>query len=116
MKYTFFNQKIENGVNDLLAWFGINLKVSFQDTGVYYNSKHVLQFGKKSHIQLTLKFTTCISTWSLLLSYIDDTLIDMLIEQYVTKSSMIRHLPHHHGIFSKDFQCHPKVDLGLMLC
>ena len=112
MKYTFFNQKIENGVNDLLAWFGINLKISFQGTGVYYNSKHVLQFGKKYHIQLTLKFTTCISTWSLLLSYIDD----MLIEQYVTKNSMIRHLLHHHGIFSKDFQCHPKVDLGVMLC
>ena len=31
MTYTFFNQKIDNGVNDGLSWFGINLMVNFQD-------------------------------------------------------------------------------------
>ena len=32
MKYTFFNnQKVDNGVNEVLSWFGINLIVSFHD-------------------------------------------------------------------------------------
>ena len=31
MTYTFFNQKFDNGVNEGLSWFGINLIVSFQD-------------------------------------------------------------------------------------
>ena len=30
MTYTFFNQKFDNGVNEGLGWFGINLMVSFQ--------------------------------------------------------------------------------------
>ena len=60
MTYTFFNQMFDNGVNEVLSWFGINL--SFQ----VLTLKHVLQIGKKSLIQRTLKFT--ISTWRLLLS------------------------------------------------
>ena len=31
MTYTFFNQKFDNGVNEWLSWFHINLIVSFQD-------------------------------------------------------------------------------------
>ena len=31
MTYTFFNQKFDNGTNEGLRWFGINLMVSFQD-------------------------------------------------------------------------------------
>ena len=31
MTYTFFNQKFDNGVNEGLSWFGINLIVSFRD-------------------------------------------------------------------------------------
>ena len=32
MTYSFFfNQKVDNGVNEGLGWFGINLMVSFQD-------------------------------------------------------------------------------------
>ena len=31
MTYTFFNQKIDNGMNEVLSWFGINGMVSFQD-------------------------------------------------------------------------------------
>ena len=31
MTYTFFNSKIDSGVNEGLSWFGINLMVSFQD-------------------------------------------------------------------------------------
>ena len=31
MTYTFFNQMLDNCVNKLLSWFGINLMVSFQD-------------------------------------------------------------------------------------
>ena len=31
MTYTFFNSKIDSGVNEGLSWFGINLVVSFQD-------------------------------------------------------------------------------------
>ena len=31
MRYTFFNQKFDNGMNKGLRWFGINLMVSFQD-------------------------------------------------------------------------------------
>ena len=31
MTYTFFNQKFDNAVNELLRWFGIYLIVSFQD-------------------------------------------------------------------------------------
>ena len=30
MTYTFFNQKFDNGVNEGLGWFGINLMVNFQ--------------------------------------------------------------------------------------
>ena len=29
--YTFFNQRFDNGVNEGLSWFGINLIVSFED-------------------------------------------------------------------------------------
>ena len=31
MTYTFFNQKLDNGVNELLSWFGINLLVRYQN-------------------------------------------------------------------------------------
>ena len=31
MTFTFFNRKFDNGVNEGLSWFGINLMVSFQD-------------------------------------------------------------------------------------
>ena len=31
MTDTFFNQKFDNVVNEVLSWFGINLMVSFQD-------------------------------------------------------------------------------------
>ena len=31
MTYTYFNQKFDDGVNEVLSWFGINLMVSFQD-------------------------------------------------------------------------------------
>ena len=31
MTYTFFNQKSDNCVNEVLSWFGINLMISFQD-------------------------------------------------------------------------------------
>ena len=31
MTYTFFGQKFNNGVNEGLRWFGINLMVSLQD-------------------------------------------------------------------------------------
>ena len=31
MTFTFFNSKIDSGVNEGLSWFGINLMVSFQD-------------------------------------------------------------------------------------
>ena len=31
MTNTFFNQKFDNGVNEVLSWFGINLIVSFPD-------------------------------------------------------------------------------------
>ena len=31
MTYTFFNQKVDYDVNEVLSWFGINLMVSFQD-------------------------------------------------------------------------------------
>ena len=31
MTYTFFNQKFDNGVNEVLGWFGNNLMVSYQD-------------------------------------------------------------------------------------
>ena len=31
MTYAFFNQKFDNGINEGLSWFGINLMVSFQD-------------------------------------------------------------------------------------
>ena len=67
MTYTFFNQKFANCVNEVLSWFGINLMASFQNI-----TETCIAIWQKSHIQLTFKFT--ISTWSLLLSYIDDTL------------------------------------------
>ena len=35
----FSTKKFDNGLNEVLSWFGINLKVS-------YYTKHVLQFGK----------------------------------------------------------------------
>ena len=63
----FFNQKFDNVENEGLSWFGIDIIVSFQDI-----TQNVLQFGKKTHTQLTLKFAN--STWSVLLIYIDDTL------------------------------------------
>ena len=50
---TFFNQKFDNGVNEVLRWFGINLMVSFQNIRLH---------------------KTCFTIWSLLLSYIDDML------------------------------------------
>ena len=31
MTYTFFNQKLHNGENEVLSWFGLNLMVSFKD-------------------------------------------------------------------------------------
>ena len=31
MTYTFFNQKFDNGMNEVLSWFGIIWMVSFQD-------------------------------------------------------------------------------------
>ena len=31
MTYAFFNPKFDNGVNEMLRWFGINLMLSFQD-------------------------------------------------------------------------------------
>ena len=31
MEYTFFNQKLDNGLNEGLSWFGINLTISFQN-------------------------------------------------------------------------------------
>ena len=31
MKYTFFYQKFDSGVNKVLGWFGINFRVSFKD-------------------------------------------------------------------------------------
>ena len=31
MTYAFFNQRFDNGVNEVLSWFGINLMVDFQD-------------------------------------------------------------------------------------
>ena len=31
MTYTFFNQKLDSGVNQLLSWFGINLMVRYQN-------------------------------------------------------------------------------------
>ena len=67
MTYTIFNQKFDNAMNEGLSWFGINLVVSFQD--ITHNMFCNLA---KTHIQLTLKFAN--STWSLLFSYIDDTL------------------------------------------
>ena len=39
MIYTLSYQKFDNGVNELLSWFGINLMVDFQDVDD-------LQFGK----------------------------------------------------------------------
>ena len=69
MTYTFFNQKIDNGVNEGLSWFGINLMVGFQHItqNMFYN------LAKISHPAiLTLKIAN--STWSSLLSYIDDML------------------------------------------
>ena len=66
MTYTFFNRKFDNCVNERLSWIGIILMVSFQD--ITQN----MQISKNLTSQLTLKFT--ISTWSLLLRYIDDTL------------------------------------------
>mgnify|MGYP001793699002 len=35
MTYTYFNQKFDDGVNEGLSWFGINLMVSFQDISQY---------------------------------------------------------------------------------
>ena len=89
MTNPFFNQKFDSGMYAVLSWFGINLMVSF----------HISQFRRYLFIL----------TWSLLLSYIDDML--SATAQFVTKNSIIRHLPHHHGI-SRDFQCQPNVDLG----
>ena len=54
-------------MNEGLSWFDINLMVSFHDI-----IQDMFCVWQKSHIQLTLKLA--ISTWSLLLSYIDDTL------------------------------------------
>ena len=65
MTYTFFNQKCD--VNEGLSWTGVNLMVRFQDI-----IQNMFCNLAKSHIQLTLKFAS--STWSLLLSYIDDML------------------------------------------
>ena len=31
MTYMFFNQTFDNGMNEGLSWFGINLIISFQD-------------------------------------------------------------------------------------
>ena len=31
MTYTFFNHKIDNGVNEGLSWFAVDLIFSFQD-------------------------------------------------------------------------------------
>ena len=64
MTYTFFYQKFDNNVNEMLSWFGINLMVSF------YDITHIMfrNLAKMSASQPTLNLT--ISTWSLLLSYI----------------------------------------------
>ena len=35
MTCTLFNQKFDNGVNEGLSWFGINLMVSFHDITQY---------------------------------------------------------------------------------
>ena len=68
MTFPFFHQRFDYGVNEVLSWFGINLMVSFQDI-----TQNLFFILPKSHIQLPLKFT--ISTWILLLRYIDDTLL-----------------------------------------
>ena len=35
MTYTFFNQRFDNGMNEVLSWFGIIRMVSFQDITQY---------------------------------------------------------------------------------
>ena len=30
MEYNCFNKTVDNGLNGVLSWFGINLKISFQ--------------------------------------------------------------------------------------
>ena len=58
----FFNQKVDNGVNEGLGWLGINLMVS------KILRKTCFVIWQKSHTLLILKFAN--SIWSLLLSYI----------------------------------------------
>ena len=63
-------------MKEVLSWFGTNLMVSFKDI-----TQNMFCNSAKSHTQLTMKFT--ISSWSLLLSYNDDTLrvlCDMLLK------------------------------------
>ena len=60
--YTFFHQKFDNGVNEVLSSIGINLMVSFQDIA---QNMFFCNLAKISHQP---------GAWSLLLSYIDDTL------------------------------------------
>ena len=70
MTYTFFDQKFDSGVNEVLSWFGINLMVSFQDI----TQNMFCNLAKISHPADLVIYYKCISTWSLLLSYIDDML------------------------------------------
>ena len=45
MAYNFCNQKSDSGVNEVLSWFGINLKVGFHNI-----AQHMFcDFGKISH-------------------------------------------------------------------
>ena len=50
MAYTFFNQKFDNGVNEVLSWFATDLMVRFQDI----TQDMFCFFLQKTHVQLTL--------------------------------------------------------------
>ena len=53
--YTFFHQKFDNGVNEVLSSIGINLMVSFQDIA----QNMVFAIWQKSHIKLELGACYC---------------------------------------------------------
>ena len=67
MRYTFFNQKLDNGMKGALSWFCTNLMDSFKEDITKNMSSNL---AKISHP--ALKFT--ISIWSLILSYIDEAI------------------------------------------
>ena len=46
MTYTFFNQKFDNGMKEVLSWFGTNLMVNFQDI----TQNMICNLAKISHL------------------------------------------------------------------